>query len=388
MMGSRRQATGQLKQLSKEKKSWTFVATVGYDEKGDQKQRRFTVYGNRKEAETRKAEILAQIQQGTYVDATKVTLQEFAAQWLSVHGETKITAATKERYESDLKSYVYPHIGAMRLNQIGAEHLEKLYAKLLKEGRRRDKKPLATSTLLCVHKLLHKIFAVAVRWRYIAANPVDLAERPAHVRRESEVYDADQARLLLAKAEGTVFHVPVAFSLLTGMRRGEVLALRWQDLNLEKRTVTVRRAMEQTKEHGVRPKLPKNNRTRLLALPQTLVGILEEHRRKQQQAREQQGLPWRESDLVVPGDSGGPWKPNCYTTMFIQFMKRSGLTRIKFHGLRHTHATLLLDANIHPEIASEQMGHSGIGITMDLYSHARILTERKREIADKMDEIF
>ena len=174
---------------------------------------------------------------------------------------------------------------------------------------------------------------------------------------------------LLNKLRSSSLYLPVLLAAATGMRRGELLALRWRDVDLSTSRATISQALEQTKE-GVRFKTPKTDRSRrTIALPKFAVDALETHRKEQAEQRLKLGPAYESQDLVIARADGSPWPPDTFSTAFASFIRRSGLSRIRFHDLRHTHATQLLKQGVHPKVVSERLGHSKIGITLDTYSH-------------------
>jgi integrase len=160
--------------------------------------------------------------------------------------------------------------------------------------------------------------------------------------------------------------MPVLIAVTTGLRRGEILALRWQDVDLNKGTLAVRQSLEQTKRFGLRFKEAKTQRSRrVVALPSLLVDALRKHRREQAKHRWALGAAYQDHGLVCPADDGAPQSPDALSAAFPHLVSRAGVRRVRFHDQRHTHATQLLNEGIHPKVVSERLGHSNIGITLD-----------------------
>jgi integrase len=205
--------------------------------------------------------------------------------------------------------------------------------------------------------------------RLIATNPLEDTEQPRVERKEIQALAPDEATKLLAAAAGTRLHAPVFLALATGLRRGEVLGLRWRDIDLAAATLSVVQSLEQT-DAGLRFKAPKTRRSqRTVALPKSAVEILQGHKVSQLKERMLLGLGKDDRGLVFAEITGDPVNPDNFTRKFTRLVKRADVRPITFHGLRHTHATNLLRANVHPKIVSERLGHASVSITLDLYSH-------------------
>ncbi len=178
-------------------------------------------------------------------------------------------------------------------------------------------------------------------------------------------------------------NIPVMLAIATGMRRGEILALRWQDIDLEAGMATVIHSLEQTRgQLGFKsPKTGKGRRT--VALPAIAVELLREHKTSQLYQRLALGPAYQDHDLVCPRPDGRPWPPDTFSTAFAALVRRSKFKHVRFHDLRHTHATQMLRQGVHPKVVSERLGHSAIGITLDTYSH--VLPGMQEEAAQKID---
>lgn len=194
--------------------------------------------------------------------------------------------------------------------------------------------------------------------------------------------ETSTARLLKA-AEGKDLHLPILLAVTTGMRRGEILGVRWQDLDLDAATLSVRQSLEQTKGR-LAPKQPKTQKgRRVVALLPMTVEALRRHRVEQAKYKLFFGPDYRDHDLVCARTDGSPWPPDSFTSSFSDFVRKAKLQVVRFHDLRHTHATQLLRQGIHPKVVSERLGHSTVGITLDVYSH--VLPDMQEEAARRLD---
>jgi integrase len=285
-----------------------------------------------------------------------------------------------------IDGHIRPALGSYPLPKLAPLHIQAFYNCALTKGRKDGKGGLSAQSVLHFHRLLHKAFAQAVKWQLLARNPVEAAEPPRAQRQEMRALDEAETANLLSLLSASRLYMPVMLAVTTGLRRGEILGLRWSNADLATRTVTVVQSLEQTKE-GVRLKSPKTHRgLRSIALPEMVVEALRSHRAKQAEERLALGPAYDDNDLVCPRPGGAPWPPDMFSTAFAAFVRRSRMKAFRFHDLRHTHATQLLKAGVHPKVVSERLGHSAIGITLDTYSH--VLPGMQEDAARRIGEVL
>jgi len=240
--------------------------------------------------------------------------------------------------------------------------------------------------VLNLHLVLTQALSQAVRWGLLAQNPASLAQPPRPRRPEPVVVDEALARRILERSRGTLVELPAAVALGTGMRRGEILGLRWGDLDDAYTVAMVRRSL-QVSSGGLRfhePKTRKSRRT--VALPAFLHPYLASHRADQEARRASLAESWHPGDLVIDRGDGSPVHPDSLSSRWRKFLVRSGLPHVRFHDLRHAHATLMLQKGVHPKIVSERLGHASVGITLDTYSH--VLPSMQTEAVRAFDQMF
>jgi integrase len=234
-----------------------------------------------------------------------------------------------------------------------------------------------------MHRILKQALAIAVRWRMLAHNPVDSVDPPKVERRKMAALDAQKTARLLAHFRNTRMFAPVLLAVMCGLRRGEITALRWASIDLVRRQLSVVESTEQTTK-GVRFKETKSGRSRTVALPAPVVDELRRVRLAQAEELLRVGVRLTDQTHVVAQVDGQPLQPNSLTHEFVRLLaKASDQPRIRFHDLRHTHATHLLSNGVHPKVAQERLGHSSVGITLDLYSH--VLPGMQEDAAARVD---
>lgn len=245
---------------------------------------------------------------------------------------------------------------------------------------------LSAQTVLHYHRVLNGALRQALRWQMIARNPADAVQAPRPERKPIRVLSEIETRQLLDATRGTRLYAPVLIAVATGMRRGEVLALRWEDADFEGAKLIVNRTLEQTRS-GLSFKQPKTAKSRrAVAVGPLVVDALRSHRAAQAQERLQLGASYSDGGLIFPTPDGRPWEPDGFTDAFLAFAGKHGFGGLRLHDLRHTHATQLLRAGTHPKIVSERLGHSNIGITLDTYSH--VMPDMQEDAARAADKVL
>lgn len=347
---------------------WAIVIDTRDPATGKRKRKWHSFRGTKRQAQDERTRLLSEMQRGEYIEPDKITVGEFLERWLA-DCRPRVGAKTYERYEQMCRKNIVPLLGAIALNKLKPEQVSQSYADALASGRRDGKGGLAPRTVHHMHVVLKGALKRAVRWRKLARNPLDDVDPPKVERREMKVYDIAQTAELIETARGERALMPVLLASLCGLRRGEVAALRWRNVDLTGACLSLTHSAEQTKA-GVRYKAPKTGKPRTVALPASVSEELRLHRLAQAQEWLKLGRRLGDDDFVVAQADGSPVKPHSIGQNWTRFLKRhSRLPRIRFHDLRHTHATHLLASGVHPKIASERLGHSKVSITLDTYSH-------------------
>jgi len=330
-------------------------------------------FATQKECQAAMNKLLVKVEEHNYTAPTKATVREYLTkEWLPAVKST-VRPTTYRAYEQHVSCHLNPHIGSVKLQKLSGSQINALYAKLAEAGKKDGKSGLSPRTIHHVHTCAHKACKDAVRWGRISRNPVDAADPPTMKGaggREMKTWNAPQLKAFLAAVKderlAPLFHLLA----MTGMRRGEALGLRWEDVDLEAGPLSVRRALIPMGATVIvsEPKTAKSRRS--IALDPGTVEALKAQAQRQLDDQDQWGEAWSDSGLVFTREDGEAWHPEVVSRLFRQAVKRSLLPEIRLHDLRHTHATLALRAGIHPKVVSERLGHATIAITLDTYSHA------------------
>jgi integrase len=335
----------------------------------------------KREAQQECARIITEMRQGAYVEPDKTTLAQFLERWLG-QIKTQVSPRSYERYVEIVRNNIAPALGAVQLTKLRPEHISDAYTRALSSGRRDGAGGLSPQTVHHIHTILKQALKQACVWRAISHNPADLVKPPKVERNEMHTIDTDQTIDVIEAARGTRMFVPILLGVLCGLRRGEVAALRWRSVDLEAGQLSVVASAEQTDE-GVREKETKSGKGRAVALSAMLVSELRRYRTQQAEWLLKLGARLTDDYHVVTREDGEPLQPRSLSRAFRKFMRRHNLPQIRLHDLRHSHATHLLAAGVHPKIAQERLGHSSVGVTLDLYSH--VLPGMQEDAVAKVD---
>ena len=325
-------------------------------------------FKTKRDAERAFAEFRDQVRTGTYVPRSKGTLGEFLVnEWLPAI-IASVRPTTLDHYEQNIRVHVLPTIGSVRLQDVSPAKLNALYAELLTSGRCRGG-GLSPKTVRHVHTTLHKALNDAVRWGLLVRNPADQADPPKPRTAEMKVWGPEQLRAFLDFVRDDRLYGAWLLLATTGMRRGEVLGLRWRDVHLDVSRLSVVQSLTVTKyEVAVsEPKTAKGRRS--VALDHATVAALHAHRRMQLEERLAWGEAWQDTGYVFTREDGSLIHPHRFTAWFDRLRDAAGLPRIRLHDLRHSYASAALTAGIPAKVVSERLGHANVSITLDTYSH-------------------
>jgi integrase len=335
--------------------------------------------GTKKEARIECSRLITEMAAGAYVEHDKKSLNDFLDTWERDWMATNVSPKTGERYSELLRTHVRPHIGNKRMQAIRAQDLNTLYANLHHK--------IAPRTIKHVHRVLHRVFGHATKWGNIKHNIVSLVDAPKAPVTEAPALQLAEIPKMFAAVRGRNLFPIAVVALGTGMRRGELCALRWQDVDLDSAKLKVEQSLEETRKGGLRFKSPKSARGRRpISLSPAVVAELRAHWKAQQERRLSLGLGGASpDDLVFANWNGSPRRPNVLTKEFAEAMESGGLPHVTLHTLRHTHASQLITSGMDILTISRRLGHSSPAITLTVYGH--LLTSEDRA-ADIMQAMF
>lgn len=349
--------------------SWTYVVDVPR-QNGRRTQRTKGGFATKAAAVHAMNAMQASVASGTWVVPSKLTLREYLEDlWLpGIRGEVR--GGTWGAYELHVRRYIAPHLGDTALQAVTRSRIKALYAILDTQGGVRSGRGLSAKTVHNVHLTLRKALGDAVEDRLLTSNPAERAHRLSSDRRDMRTWSAEELAVFLEVVRGDRYFGLWRLAATSGMRRGELLGLRWSDVDIEGAVLRVQQQRVRGAE-GVSFGAPKTATSRRsIPLDPATIAALRVHRRAQREERLAFGPGYQEHDLVFARPDGSPLDPDTVSQSFDRHQRRARLPRIRFHDLRHTHATLALAVGVHPKVVQERLGHSSITVTLDTYSHA------------------
>ncbi len=357
--------------IKRSKNSWTVVINLGRDPMtGKRRQLWRSVKGPKRDAETLLVQLLHQRDTGIDVPPGKITLGQFLERWLEDYARPNVSPKTLLQYTDFVRRGLIPALGSISLAKLRPQHIQSYYSHALQHGRADGKGGLSAKTVLHIHRLLREALQHAVKWQVLARNPADAVEPPRPQRYNPPVLSPEEVRRLLTKAAdkpcGAIIHTAV----MTGLRRGELLGLRWRDVDLDAGLLHVVQSAQWLPGQGWSFRQPKTHHGRRpVALAPATVEVLREHRRRQLEDRLALGEAYRDHDLVFATPLGTPIDTSNLRRAWDRIVNAAGLPHLRFHDIRHIHATLMLAGGVHPKVVAERLGHANVGITLDTYSH-------------------
>jgi integrase len=366
--------------VKRSRSSWTVVVDLGNDPvTGRRRQFSRAVRGPKREAEAELVRLLHDRDSGVERPVGRITVGAYLDQWLRDYVEPSLAPKTIATYRDVIRVHFVPTLGSLELTALRPSHIQSLYTRML--GR------LSPRSVLRYHQILHAALRQAVRWQLLVRNPADAVEPPRAPRREIRATTPEQARAAMAAADATPIGAFVRLALLTGMRRGELLGLRWADVDLAGGTLHIQQTAQRITGQGIVFRQPKTRLSRRsVALSSDAVAALRQHRVRQAEARLLAGPAYADGDLVFATSIGTPMEPGNLLRAWYDVTATAGLPGLRLHDLRHAHATLMLGQGVHPKIVSERLGHASVNITLDTYSH--VMPGLQAAAAEALDSLL
>ncbi len=341
---------------------------VGYDIEGKAK-RKYVYAKKMKDVKAKVDEITGRVKNGTFVEPSKLTLEAWLKTWLNSYLKNSLRPTTHESYSELCKNHIIPALGAKRLVDVKTSDLQRFYTEKLARGGRLDSKTcgLSVNSVKYLHRILHHCLEQARKEGVIIVNPADSVRLPKNEQQEVQSLDTAKVKLFLTAAKASRHYPAFLLALASGVRRGELLALRWQDIDFEAGTITVCRGVVRTKQ-GLLFQEPKTKLSkRTIGIPAGVMAELKAHKRRQSVEILSWGEHYMKNDLAFACEDGNIIDPQNFVRHFKGILKKAGLPHIKFHALRHTYAVLSLQEGVNIKTLQENLGHHKASFTLDVY---------------------
>lgn len=342
------------------------------------KQKYYTFKGTKKEAEKFLTEKLRELDMGLIVDNTNMNFSDYLDFWLKNSCKDKLSINTYEEYELKVNKHIKPYLGNIKLDKLKTLQIQNFYTLKLEEE-------LSPRTVMSFHKIIHRALEQAVKWQLIPYNVANGVEKPKVSQEETQILNEVELKCLISKAKNTNLYIPIVIGAYTGMRRGEVLGLTWDNVNLNDGTIRISKTLSSTKQGIVFTEPKTKNSNRKIAISKSVVEILKRNKVEQLKNKMRLGNSYKDNNMVCCKENGDFIDPKNFSRDFHNLVVKSGIKNIRFHDLRHTHASLLVKLGVHPKEISTRLGHSDVSITMNIYSH--IYEETDKETANAFEKL-
>jgi integrase len=361
-------------------KTWSFTLDIGKDAQGKRKQKTKGGFKTKKAAEEACAELISQLRRGEYIEPSKSTLTEYLQEWMDSSAKQTLKQTTFDTYQIVIKKHLVPELGQIKLNQLTPAMIQKFYSRKLEDG-------FSGDYVRYMHSILHKALNQAVKWQFLYKNPAEHVTPPKLNLKEKSIWTIEEASHFLKYTQKEHYYIAYLLAIHTGMRQGEILGLRWKDCDLEKGLLRIQQTLGRTRK-GLMFQEPKTRGSkRVITLTNQVLDALKRHKAKQNQQKLLLGRGYQDHDLVNSTLEGKPINPRNLIRNFHRMIEKSGVPKLRFHDLRHTHASIMLQLGEHPKIVSERLGHSRTGVTLDIYSHVipNLQADAAKKFGDAMN---
>lgn len=346
---------------------WSVVVYLGYDENGKKRYKWHGGFATKREAERFLASLVEKVHDGTYVEPTKETVGSYFSRWVE-DKQSELRYNTLKKYRWLTSHYVVPHLGKVPLADLQPRHLQSLYTSL-RTGR--NGKRLSDRSILHLHVMIHGALERAVRWGLVSRNVAELVDPPRVREKEMQVWSVEEVQRFLEAAREYRYYMVFLLAITTGMRKAEICGLKWEDIDLDTGHITVRRSLVYVKGEPRFEELKTAKSRRVVSIPPEVVAELRRHRAQQAQEKLLMGAAYQDHGLVNCRADGRPIYYRTLDNQWLKAQEQAGVRRIRFHDLRHTHASLLFEQGVPLKLISERLGHARSSITLDIYTHVR-----------------
>ena len=329
----------------------------------DKRIRKYKTFDTKREAELQLARHSVSMEDGSAIIPRVMTLEEWLAYWLDNMYAPRAAETSVYGYKNMIGRHIVPALGNMKLQKLKPMHIQKYYTTLMEE------KDLSPNTVIKHHDLLNSALKAAVKQEYMLKNPLEGVDRPKKKKHEASIYTPEQLQILFRLVEGNRLETAVKLGAYLGLRREEICGLKWDDIDFEKHTLCIYRAMTQVGTEIVVKDTKTNASQRKLHIPNSLLSVLKEEYNRQAENKKRFGDGWKGIGFVIVWEDGHSYRPNYISELFTKFLKENNLPKIVLHELRHTFASISNEAGVQEFNIGKALGHANVGTTKKIYTH-------------------
>lgn len=374
-------------------KLWVGRLPIGYKPDGSIKYRQFT--GKKQsDVKAKMDQVKSDIMTGVYTEPNKITVGEWLDTWLTVTMKTALKNTTYLSYETMIKKHIKPVIGGYKLTQLQAANVQRFYNDKLEGGRADGKKGgLSPKTIRYINTILHSALEQAIKERVIQTNVTKAVKLPKNPKKEMKTLDMNEIQKFLDRAKLSRYYAAYFLEIYTGLRRGELLGLRWKDVDMKnKRIKVIQQLIKVGTKHEIRELKTESSQNRVISIPDEVISVLKEHKSKQEielKALDRNDIQIAEhfkNGLIFITEDAKIVQPRCFDRYFKSILKTAKVKEIRFHDMRHTFALISLQAGADIKTLQSDLGHESIETTLDKYGHVN--EEMKRDASDKRSQLL
>ena len=366
--------------------TWSYTVDIGKDPiSGKRKQKTQSGFKTKKEAQAALAELNNSVDKGLYIEPHKKIFKEFAMEYVNSIYKNKVKASTFERTVSLLNNQILPWFKEIKLDDIDPFVVNRFYAEKKEEG-------LSSAYVRRMHEILKMLLKTAYRYDFLMKDIGARIDPPQLIQKKMDVWSVQQVNDFLKHTKHSRYHPVFFLAAYTGMRKGEIIALHWDDIDFEEKTISINKTLYKIKDRFLLQEPKTLNSVRTIYIDDDIVSVLKRQRVKQNIEKlraggcVQDGGLYQDSNLVFAQENGSFIHPTSVNALFLQYIRQTDIPRIRFHDLRHTHATILLQMGVNPKVVSERLGHSSVKITLDVYSH--VLPSMKKDLSEQFSKMM
>jgi integrase len=366
--------------IRKRGNKWSYTVDIGRDpQTGKRKQKSQSGFKTKKEAQAALAELVNDVEKGNYHEPEKQKFKDFV---LEYYKNTYINRVKPSSYEAAYRiavNHIIPYFNNTDMNNIDQFSVHQFYNDKIKEG-------LSSYTIHNIHIQMRMLLRVAKKWKVLKEDIASMLEPPKLIKKEMNVWTIEEVNTFLTFTQKSRYHPVFFLAAYTGMRKGEILGLTWEDVDFAEKTISVNKTLFRGTNESILQSPKTRSSNRAIYMDDDIIRVLKKQKVNQNLERLKYGGVYKEHNMVFAQETGDFVNPNAVSNMFTRFIEQAGLPKIRFHDLRHTHATLLLEMKKNPKIVAERLGHSTVATTLDVYSHVGHAV--KKEVSEQFAEMM